>query len=311
MSPENRLRTVNLNLLPMLHAILRHASLTRAAKEMNVTQSAASNNLRRLREIFGDELLVKDGRDMRLTETARRLIEPLEETIRSIATFLEEKPFNPATARRRFRIATADYITAVMMPGLLDILAAEAPHVGVQMLTGRRRAADDLRAETIDLVIAPREFMGTSLFEARNQGGDLVHEKLFTDSFVCVARDDDSLPASLTVEDYLSRPHASFFLDLDTHASLEQSYLQENRIDQFDRVLSASFSLLPMMAARSDCLALIPGSLARLMAPLYRLRVLKSPLPVPDLNLVAVWLRRREGDPELAWLRRALIRCVP
>ena len=311
MTPENRLRTVNLNLLPMLHAILRHASLTRAAREMNVTQSAASNNLRRLREIFGDELLVKDGREMRLTETARRLVEPLEETIRTISSFLEEKPFSPATARRRFRIATADYVSAVMMPGLLDILAREAPHISVQMLTGRRRAAYDLRAENIDIVIAPREFMGTSLFEARNQTGDLVHEKLFTDGFVCVAREDADLPPTLGVEDYLARPHASFFLDLDTHASLEQAYLQENRISQFDRILSASFSLLPMLAARSDCLALIPDSLARLMAPLYRLRVMASPLPIPDLNLVAVWLKRREGDVELAWMREALKRSVP
>ena len=198
-----------------------------------------------------------------------------------------------------------------MLPPLLDVLATEAPNIRVQLLTARRRASDDLRAENLDLIIAPRQLMGTTLFEAGNRGGELVHESLFVDRFVCVAGARNRAPRRMTKEEYLRRPHASFFLDLDTHASLEHAYLQRNQIDQFDRILIASFSLLPMIAASSDCLTLIPESLARLMAPLYRLRLIECPLPVPDLDLVSIWHRRRNADPGLAWLRATLRRCAP
>ncbi len=311
MTPDQKLRTINLNLLPILHAILRHASLTKAAREMNVTQSAASNSLRRLREIFGDELLIKEGRVMRLTETAKRLIDPLEATLATVAGFLDDKPFAAATAQRRFRIATADYVSAVLLPRLLDILAREAPHISVQIVTARKRSDEDLLADRLDLIIAPSQLMGTTLFEARNFKRDYLHEALFVDRLVCVARGGSRLPAKLSVEEYLRRPHAGFFLDLDAHASLEQAYLQEHRVDQFQRILSANFSLLPLIVASSDCLALIPDSLARLMAPLYKLRVLPCPLAVPDLDLVTIWHRRRDGDADLAWLRATLKRCVP
>jgi DNA-binding transcriptional LysR family regulator len=311
MTREQTLRATNLNLLPALHAILKHRNLTRAASELNVTQSAASNSLRRLREIFGDALLVKAGREMRLTDKARALLGPLDETIQSIQTFLDDKPFDPATARRRFRIATADYVSAVLLPRLLEKLGSEAPHVGVQFLTARRRSTDDLKAETIDLVIGPKRLVGATLFEAGNQNRDLVHEPLFVDRFVCVAGPGTRIPRKMSAADYLRRPHASFFLDLDTHSSLEQVYLQDHAIAQFDRVLSANFSLLPMIAAKSDCLALIPESLARLMAPQYRLRVMDSPLPVPDLDLIMVWSRRRDREADLAWLRGALKRSIP
>ena len=105
---------------------------------------------------------------MRLTETAKRLIDPLEATLASVMNFLDDKPFAAATAQRRFRIATADYVSAVLLPRLLDILAREAPHISVQIVTARKRSDEDLLADRLDLIIAPSQLMGTTLFEARN-----------------------------------------------------------------------------------------------------------------------------------------------
>ncbi|WP_421020805.1 LysR family transcriptional regulator, partial [Klebsiella pneumoniae] len=76
---ERRLRAVNLNMLPVLRAILKHRNLTRAAEELNLTQSAVSNILKRLRDHFDDDLLIRDGRQFRLTERANRLFGPLDD----------------------------------------------------------------------------------------------------------------------------------------------------------------------------------------------------------------------------------------
>src|SRR5208337_1099803 len=78
---EQRLRATNLNLLPILHAVLTFRNLTRAAKALNITQSGVSNSLKQLRGHFDDELLVREGRGLRLTEKGKQLIGPLEQAL--------------------------------------------------------------------------------------------------------------------------------------------------------------------------------------------------------------------------------------
>lgn len=309
---ERRLRQTNLNLLPVLREILKHRSVTRAAEELNLTQSAVSNSLRRLREHFDDPLLVKDGRGLRLTPRALDLIEPLDRALAAVSGVLAEEAFDPARSRRLYRIATADYVTAVLTPALARLLAEDAPGISVQMATARGRSSEDLRLENIDLLITPREIVSAAIFDAPPRVmREFQFESLARDPFVCLGRRDDAaLTRGLTREEYLARPHASFFLDLDVHASLEHAYLMENGLTQFDRILTSDFSVLPLVAAASGCLALVPASLAALVQPNLGLQAVPPPLPVPDLDLVMIWLRRREDDAELAWLRAAVHRCA-
>lgn len=308
---ERRLRTTNLNLLPILRAVLRHGNLTRAAAELNITQSGVSNSLRQLRAHFGDELLVRDGRRLRLTEKAKQLVEPLEQALSSVAQVLANPRFDAATSAHRFRVATADYVAAITAPEMAAVMSREAPRITLQMLTARGRSVGDLRSGEIDMVISPRQIIEAAVFDAPAMMRELTIEPLAREPFVCLARDDDEAFASgLTRQEYLARPHASFHLDLTAHASLEHAYLIEHQVAQFNRILTSDFTVLPLIAARSDCIVLAPRSLARLAARGFPLQIGECPLPVPDLELVMVFLARRETEPELNWLRRLLRRCV-
>lgn len=308
---ERRLRQTNLNLLPVLREVLKHRNLTRAAQELNLTQAAVSNSLRRLRDHFGDELLVKDGRGLRLTEKARRMVGPLEVALAAVADVLAGEAFAPERSRRRYRIATADYVTAVLTPNLIRLLGDEAPLMSVQMVTARSRSAEDLRLENIDILITPRQIVSAAIFDAPRVMAEFAFEELARDPFVCLGRADDAeLAAGLTQEAYLARPHASFFLDLDVHASLEHGYLLESGVTQFDRLLTSDFTILPLVAAATGCLTLVPASLAAGAVDTLPLQAVPSPLPVPDLELVMIWLKRRDGDPEIRWLRDGLRRCA-
>lgn len=310
-SDEQRLRRVNLNLLPVLREILRHQNLTRAATELNLTQSAVSNSLRRLRDHFQDELLVKDGRGLRLTRKARELIAPLDAVLDAAASLLVDAPFDAAHTHCKFRIASVDYVATVLAPALARILGEDAPGISVQMVTARRNSVEDLRHENIDLLIAPREFVANWAFVANAQDAQFKFEELARDTFVCLCRKDDaSIGASITQEDYLARPHASFCLDIDLHASLEQSFLASHGLDQFDRVSVSEFGTLAHIVDQTDCIALLPASLARMVVPSLPLRTVPAPLPVPDLELVMVWLGQRDRSREIEWLRAALHRCV-
>jgi len=308
---ERRLRATNLNLLPILRSVLKHRNLTRAAEELNITQSGVSNSLRQLRAHFGDELLVREGRGLRLTEKAKQLLVPLEQALNSVGEILANVPFDPLTSTRQFRVATADYVTAVTAPEMAALMVAEAPRLTVQMITARGRSVGDLRSGEIDMVISPRQIIDAVIFDAPALVRELTVESLAREPFVCLARaDDDAFARGLTREEYLARPHASFHLDLAVHASLEHAYLLQHGIQQFNRILTSDFAVLPLIAARSDCLALVPRSLGRLAAKAMPLQIGPCPLPVADLELMMVFPSRRRDEPDLAWLRNVLKRCI-
>lgn len=123
-------------------------------------------------------------------------------------------------------------------------------------------------------------------------------------------KDDLAFAAGLTPEAYLARPHASFYLDLSVHASLEHAYLLEHEVHQFNRILVSDFCVLPLIAAQSGCLVLVPRSVARLVAESLPLQIGPSPFPVPALELVMVFETDRKNEPDLLWLRRIVKRCI-
>ena len=125
-----RLRKVNLDLLPVLHELLRTKSVTRTAQSFNMTQPAVSRALRQLRGALDDQLLVSSGRTGRLTDRAETLAGPLARTLGELDLLLKPAgPFDPATEAVHLVINTADYVAQLLAPVLTGICAREAPHV--------------------------------------------------------------------------------------------------------------------------------------------------------------------------------------
>src|SRR5690349_6823765 len=114
------LAAVDLNLLVVLRALLTERHVTRAAARVGLSQSATSHALSRLRELYGDPLLVRRGRLLSLTPRAERLLPTLERGLSDLQTALDGEPqFDPATARRAFTLGMADYAQAVLLGPLL------------------------------------------------------------------------------------------------------------------------------------------------------------------------------------------------
>lgn len=308
---ERRLRTVNLNMLPVLRSILKHRNLTRVAEELNLTQSAVSNILKRLRDHFGDDLLVREGRKLHLSERAKRLVEPLEHAMTALDAVINQHRFDPKTAEHSFCIATADHVAATTLPLLATMLADEAPRITIQMVTASGRSTEQLLADAIDLVISPRQIVDPLFKTSQRLRTNCLTEALIDEPFVCIARGDDaSFGETLTIEDYVARPHVGFALDVNFSASLEQAYLDHADFRQFNRIMTSEFTILPLIVSQSDCIALVPRSIARLASNALSLRVAPSPIPVPDLEMVAIWNRRRNDEAELTWLRTIMRRCL-
>ncbi len=126
---------LDLNLLVALDTLLEEKSVSRAADRLNLSQSAMSSALSRLRDYFGDELLIPVGRRMEPTALALSLASPVRDILQRIRTTVQTRPsFDPGTAQRRFRIMTSDYLIEVLLAEAVRELAVIAPVIQLQVL---------------------------------------------------------------------------------------------------------------------------------------------------------------------------------
>lgn len=178
----HNLAGIDLGLLMALDALLAERNVTHAAARLNLTQSALSARLARLRVALGDPLLIPSasGRGMVPTPHALALQGDLTRLIERFRDFVNTAHvFDPATARRVFRIAVSDNPAAVLAPDLVARVRAQAP--GVQLaftLPDKPRIAAQMEAGEIDL------YVGT----AEDADGALIGRALFEDHFVTAQR---------------------------------------------------------------------------------------------------------------------------
>src|SRR5258706_461364 len=126
------LASVDLNLLVAFDALLTERHVTRAGERVGLSQPAMSNALARLRALFDDPLFVRNAGRMEPTTRAAALAEPVRGALLQLQTALEGAgPFDPATARRRFVLASADFTELLLLPRLIERLDRHAPHIDI------------------------------------------------------------------------------------------------------------------------------------------------------------------------------------
>src|SRR5215468_11251628 len=199
----SRLRKVNLDLLPVLHQLLRTKSVTRTAQSFGMTQPAVSRALRQLRVAFDDPLLVSPGRNARLTDRAQAVATPLARALGDLDLLLmPAHPFDPASEAVHLVINTADYVTQLLAPILSEICAREAPHVVLEFTWSGTRNAEDLAR--VDFMIGPRAF-GQAL------GKRIGSLPLWRDDMVCIAAmDNRSVSERLTPAQFQATRYVAF-----------------------------------------------------------------------------------------------------
>lgn len=284
-----------MNLLLALEALLREASVTRAARQVHITQSAMSRNLAALRGLIGDPLLIRGPGGMRLTPRAQALIGPLELGLRQLQRALgEETGFDPATSSRRFTLAMGDFLAALLVPPLLQRLRAVAPRLRLDVVAlERRRTLDLLESGEQDLAIGVR-------FEV---GAGLVVAPQIRQRFVCVVRrDHPEIRGSLSLDQYERWPHALIGAGRDDSAVVDAALHKLGRTRTV-ALRSPYFLAVPVMVAASDLILTCAHLVAEHFARMYPLQVLEPPLELASFGVDAAWHERYERDPGHRWLR--------
>ncbi|UHQ22804.1 LysR family transcriptional regulator [Lysobacter sp. 5GHs7-4] len=294
------LRRLDLNLLVTLDALLAEHNVTRAAQRLNFSQPAVSVHLAKLREVFGDPLLLPGPRGMRPTARADALREPLRQALEAVQRAVSSpQPFDPARAQRTWRVAAADYSeSAVLLPALAG-LRAQAPGCRLavlQMLPPRIVR----QAEQGDIDLA--------LHITEGAPEELHRRALFKERYVLVGRADHprlkrrpTLAQFCALDHVLVSPDGGGF-----HGATDQVLAQAGLARRV--VLSVPhFLFVKSVLAGTDLVAMLPS---RLVRGASGLRVHEAPLDIPGFELSMLWHERSHRDPAHRWLREHIAASV-
>jgi DNA-binding transcriptional LysR family regulator len=293
---QRDIRTLDLNLLRALDALLETRNVTRAAEKLGLTQPAVSGILTRLREAFDDPLFVRGPRGVTPTPRALKLAEPVRRVLGEIAALLQPERFEPATADFTLRIAATDYALQVLVLPFLVRLRQCAPNVRLAVSPAEtERVADQFDAGEIDLALMTPETTPAGLFTRR----------LFDESYACALRADhpDAKAKKLSLARFCARDHALVSLSGQNFHGVTDEALA--KLGQTRRVVLSVTSFLALAEAlrATDLIAVAPR---RLIAGCVGLALHDPPLALPGFVKIAAWSDRTHHDPGHAWARALL-----
>lgn len=290
-----KLFNIDLNLLLMLSLLLQTRSVSATARRIGTSQPTASRALARLRELFGDPLLIRTNSGMELTRRAEELVEPLRDWLAHTDALLVDRSFDPATVKRRFRIASTDFgVSAAIAPALARF-HGEAPCAAIDILPFTEGMHGKLASGEIDLMVSGLDPDNSITYSQR----------LFQMTGACLMRADHPLALETTerisLDQFLEWPHISILVGedgFDRVAALLGARAAERRVIATIPYFQAAHTLLDA----SDALMLLPMPTARRLLRDERIAVRQAPDILPSMDYWVFWHERSRRDPATMWL---------
>jgi DNA-binding transcriptional LysR family regulator len=294
------LRSVDLNLLVALDALVAERSVTRAGRRLGLSQPAASNALRRLRQTLDDPVLVRTSRGMVPTPRALELVGPVRKLLAELdAALSTEKAFDPARAEHVFRVTAVDHAWVVLLPHLARLLAEQAPWVRLDFCAFSDSIDDDLESGSVDAAI----LVGT----ANGRGAGFRRAELYDDHFDClVRRGHPRVGRRLTLKRYLELGHV-LASPRSRRGGLVDRALQKRGLVRRVHVIVPHFVAAPFVVAQTDLIATLPRGVARPFSEMLDLRIFPPPVAFEGGPWYLVWHERTLHDPAHAWLREQIL----
>lgn len=295
---------IDLHLIRVLLTLITERSVSRAALQLQSTQPAISAQLKRLRELTGDPLLVRAGGSMVPTVAALQLIGPatsiLNDAEHMFSTRSHTKPIDVATSTALFRVAASDYLDPLFLPNLVTHIKQLAPRVKLEIepLTDHFDYRRYLASGDVDLVI------GNWL----QPPGELHLGSLLTDEVVCLVSTHNPLanPAvsrQWTIEKYLATEHVAPMPLHPGAIGVIDEHLMAQGLTRNIVVRCAHFGVIPTMVADSQ-LVMTTG---RLFCSRYEqslpVAIVPCPVPFPPLIYYQLWHDLTHRSPSMKWFR--------
>jgi LysR family transcriptional activator of mexEF-oprN operon len=290
-------RNLDLNLLPVLVAVADTGSVTAAAEQLYLTQSAISAALGRLKSAIGEAIVIRHGRGVVLTERGARLVAEARPHLDAILqTALQPARFDPRTSDRTLRLGLADIADEWLLPRLLRLLDREAPRI--------RLVCSPIQFRTVNEAIATRR-VDIAITVADELPASVARRPLLRSRFVCMFDPRFvRLGARPTEGAYLAQDHVIVSYNGDLRGIVEETFGKQRRV----RCSVASFASIGAIVDGSPLVATIPSIVA---PPILRLRPHLRIAPIPFAHepgtIDLLWPTALDADPACRFVRDAII----
>ncbi len=296
------IRSINLNLIPILQALLKEESVAKAASQVGLSQPAMSGALARLRILLDDPILVRVGRSMRLTPRALRLRRQLEHLCVHIELLFVPEEFDPLTAEHSFVIAAPDYIAFLLSGVLVTRLRKEAPGIRIRFMDVPGDLPDWLERSTIDLAVC-----GNFGFWP-----DLRYDHIFRDRIVvAVAKGHPLLKrARVTAKDLIEFPGLNYDTSFRS-ASFGTKFLTGiPSLDLAFQITASQFADAVLLATRLPTIARAPASFVEKLKEFLPVRTIEISNEETGFDTGMFWSPVHDETREHKWLRNLIRECL-
>ncbi len=300
---------IDLNLLIYLDVLLREKNVTRAANQLNITQPAMSNGLKRLRNLFNDPILVRTSDGMAPTERSQALAPVIRKILLELEEALQsEDNFNPATSDRVFRLMASDYAASTLVPKLLSNLSKIAPNISIDIMTPSDINFHDVEAGKVDMAI--------NRFEELPQS---FHQKtLWHDNFTCLMASDNPMVKRFGLQNYLRAKHIwvsktgfGVGVGMDPKDVQKLGWVDEalaNIGEKRDiRVFTRNYNVAIQLALEDQLIATLPSKAAARFITAPRFTLLEPPFDIPEIELKMIWSPLLHHDASHIWFRQKVL----
>jgi DNA-binding transcriptional LysR family regulator len=308
---ELNFRTLDLNLLRVFDEVMAERNLTRAAQRLAMTQPAVSNALRRLRELLGDELVHRSGYGVEPTPRALMLWPSVRDALHQLRAALAPGDFDPALAQNAFVLSMADATAAKVVPGLMAVLAEQAPGVTLRVLPLTTRDPRSLlESGEVDLAIGhfPGVMAELGAQHLQETSPRFMVERLYDGEYVVVMRKQHPLAKGrLSLDAYCEARHLLVSFSGRPVGFVDEALTAVSRKRRVVLTVNQFFTA-GLVVASSDLLTVLPRHFIGATGVADQVVWRHLPLDVPPVYVDALWHRQHQASSAHRWLREAVRR---
>lgn len=294
------LRKLDLNLLVTLDVLLAERSVTRAARRLNYSQPSVSVHLAKLREIFGDPLLLPGPHGMQPTARAEELMQPLRQALESLdLAVTPARRFDPAQSDRTWRLAASDSSASTILVPAMPAVRAAAPATRLAVL------------DLVPPLLARQAEQGEvdlAFHTGEGSPPGLRRRTLFAERYVLAGRvGHPHLHPQLTLAQFCELEHVIVSPDRGGFHGVTDDALAKVGLRRKVVLSVPHFLLMMSVLARTDLVAMVPS---RLIQDTQALQIMAPPVELPGYEMLMLWHERSHRDPAHQWLRETIAASV-
>ncbi len=300
---------LDLNLLVVFDTIFDEGSITKASEKLNLSQSAVSNALNRLRYTMKDDLFFRSGDRMQPTPAALDFVGPIKKALELIDTTLSRESFKPSESEKTFVFATPDVAASKVAARVVQTLQKEAPKIKMTNVALGNGVLERLKNHEIDFILAADPHMVQEMESGVGQRFDEFFDSfiVYQDTYRCVARKGHPLIKNnkITMENFLAADHVFISIDGISNSPVDLTLAKMGK--KRNKMVSVNYYQAAIEIVRqTDCIISLSSNVSELVNNTNEFDVVSLPFKSDEFSVKLIWNKRSTDDPANAWMRSIL-----